>query len=98
MRQFLVTLFSPGEMQFVYFLERKSGGVWRYYILVRTGRNASRLTTAHESSSITAPLRLSLPGQNPYRPRISSRAPPGPEWGRAISWSAPASTPPYLRS
>jgi hypothetical protein len=52
MHYFLLTLFSPGEMQSVYFLHRESGGVWRYYSMVRTGRNASRLTTGHESSSI----------------------------------------------
>jgi len=52
MRYFLVTLFPPGEMQSVYFLDRESDGVWRYYSMARTGRAASRLTTGHESSSI----------------------------------------------
>ena len=52
MRYFLVTLFHPGEMQSIYFLDRESADVWRYYSIARTGRNASRLATGHESSSI----------------------------------------------
>ena len=52
MRYMFLTLFNPGEMQSVYFLDRESDDVWRYYSLVRTGRNASRLATGHESSSI----------------------------------------------
>ena len=47
-----VTLFHPGDVQSVYFLDRESDNVWRYYNISRTGRNASRLTTGHESSSI----------------------------------------------
>lgn len=52
MRYFLLTLFSPREMQALYFLDRESDAVWRYYSMVRTGRNASRLTSGHEFSSI----------------------------------------------
>jgi len=52
MRYLFVTLFDPGEMQTVYFLDRESDGVWRYYSVARTGRNASLLATGHESSSI----------------------------------------------
>ncbi len=52
MRYFFVTLFHPGDMQSVYFLDRESDTVWRYYNIARTGRNASRLTAGHESSSI----------------------------------------------
>jgi hypothetical protein len=52
MRYFFVTLFHPGDMQSVYFLDRESDDVWRYYSLARTGRNASRLTTGHDASSI----------------------------------------------
>ena len=51
-RYFFVTLFHPGEMQSIYFLDRESDNVWRYYSIARTGRNASRLATGHESSSI----------------------------------------------
>jgi hypothetical protein len=52
MRYFFVTLFHPGEMQSIYFLDRESDDVWRYYSIARTGRNASRLATGHASSSI----------------------------------------------
>jgi hypothetical protein len=52
MRYFVVTLFDPGEMQSIYFLDRESANVWRYYSIARTGRNASRLTAGHEASSI----------------------------------------------
>jgi hypothetical protein len=52
MRYFFVTLFPPGEMQSIYFLDRESDNVWRYYSIARTGRNASRLAAGHESSSI----------------------------------------------
>ena len=52
MRYLFVTLFHPGEMQSIYFLYRESNDVWRYYSIARTGRNASRLSTGHEASSI----------------------------------------------
>ena len=52
MRYLMIPLFRPGEMQTVYFLDRESEGVWRYYSIVRTGKNASSLTTGHEASSI----------------------------------------------
>jgi hypothetical protein len=52
MRYFFVTLFHPGEMQSIYFLDRESDNVWRYYSMVRTGRNASRMATGHAASSI----------------------------------------------
>jgi hypothetical protein len=52
MRYSLVTLFHPGEMQSIYFLDRESDNVWRYYSIARTGRNASRLAAGHASSSI----------------------------------------------
>jgi len=52
MRYFFVTLFRPGEMQSIYFLDRESENVWRYYSMARTGKNASRLTAGHAASSI----------------------------------------------
>jgi hypothetical protein len=52
MRYFFVTLFHPGEIQSIYFLDRESDSVWRYYSIARTGRNASRLAAGHASSSI----------------------------------------------
>jgi hypothetical protein len=54
MRYLFLTLFAPGEMQSIYFLDRESDDVWRYYGIARMGRNASRLATGpgHASSSI----------------------------------------------
>jgi hypothetical protein len=52
MRYLFLTLFDPGEMQSIYFLDRESDNVWRYYGIARTGRSASRLATGHASSSI----------------------------------------------
>jgi hypothetical protein len=51
-RYLFVTIFHPGEMQSIYFLDRESENVWRYYSIARTGRNANRLATRNESSSI----------------------------------------------
>ncbi len=48
----LVTLFRPGEMQSIYYLERETHDVWRYYSIVRTGKHANGLTARNESSSI----------------------------------------------
>ena len=52
MRYLFVTVFHPGEMQSIYFLDRESENVWRYYSIVRTGTNANRLLTGNESSAI----------------------------------------------
>jgi hypothetical protein len=52
MRYLLLTLFHPAEMRSIYFLDRESDLVWRYYCMSCTGRNASRLATGHEASTI----------------------------------------------
>jgi hypothetical protein len=52
MKYLIVPLFHPGEMQSIYYLDRESEDVWRYYSMARTGRNASRLTAGHEASWI----------------------------------------------
>jgi hypothetical protein len=49
---FFVTVFHPGDIQSVYFLDRESEDVWRYYSIVRTGVNANRMLTGNESSAI----------------------------------------------
>jgi len=41
-KKMMVTIFEPGDLQAVYFLERRSPGVWNFYSLTRT-RMASRL-------------------------------------------------------
>ena len=52
MRFFLLPLFQPGEMQSIYFIDRESADVWRYYSIVRMGKGASTLVTGHDASSI----------------------------------------------
>lgn len=51
-RYLFIPVLQPGEMQSLYFLDRESEGVWRYYSIVRTGQNANRLIAGNESSSI----------------------------------------------
>ena len=51
-RRLLVPILHPGDMQSIYFLNRESDTVWRYYSMVRTGKNANPLISGNESSSI----------------------------------------------
>ncbi len=44
-------IFRPGELQAVYFLDRESDKVWRYYSILRTGKNASILIGGNVASS-----------------------------------------------
>lgn len=48
----LLPVFSPGEMQAIYFLERESQDVWRFYGIARAGGKASGLGAGLEASSI----------------------------------------------
>jgi hypothetical protein len=52
MRYFFLPIFHPGEVQSIFFLDRESDGVWRYYSIVRTGKSANRRLMGNESSSI----------------------------------------------
>ena len=52
MRYLLIPILHPGEMQLIYFLDRESKDVWRYYSIVRVGKNANRLIAGNESSAI----------------------------------------------
>jgi hypothetical protein len=52
MRYFFVPIFDPGEVQSIYFLDRESDSVWRYYNIARTGKNANRLVAGNESSAV----------------------------------------------
>jgi hypothetical protein len=49
-------LFLPGfrtnELQSIYFLERESENVWRYYSIVRAGINMNRMIVGNESSAV----------------------------------------------
>jgi hypothetical protein len=52
MRYFLMPILHPGEIQSIYFLDRESKNIWRYYSIVRTGKHANRLIAGNESSSV----------------------------------------------
>jgi hypothetical protein len=52
LRYLLLTAFHPGEMQSIYFLDRESENVWRYYSIVRIGKNTNQMLTGNESSAI----------------------------------------------
>jgi len=52
MRYFFIPILHPGEVQSMYFLDRESDNAWRYYSIVRTGKNANRLIVGNESSSV----------------------------------------------
>jgi hypothetical protein len=49
---YFIPVFSPGEIQSIYFFERESQDIWCYYSIARTSRNASPLTTGNEASAI----------------------------------------------
>jgi len=51
-RYLRMTMFPPGGMQSITFLDREPQDVWRYYSIMRTSRNASRLAAVNEASSI----------------------------------------------
>jgi len=52
MRYLFIPFLHPGEMQSIYFLDRESENVWRYYGIVRTGQNANRMIAGNESSAV----------------------------------------------
>jgi hypothetical protein len=51
-RYLLVPILHSGDLQSVYFLDRKSQSTWRYYSIVRTGKSANRLIAGNDSSAI----------------------------------------------
>jgi hypothetical protein len=53
-----VPIFHPGELQSIYFLDHESRNVWRFYSILRVGKNANRLLAGNESSSINRAVAL----------------------------------------
>jgi hypothetical protein len=47
-----IPVFDPGEVQSIYFMDRESENVWRFYSIVRTGPHANQLFAGNESSAI----------------------------------------------
>ena len=52
MRYAFIPVLHPGEMQSIYFLDRESEKTWRFYGLMRTGRNANKRIAGNDASSI----------------------------------------------
>jgi len=52
MRYYFIPILHPGDLQSMYFLDRESDNVWRYYSIVRVGKNANGLIMGNESSSV----------------------------------------------
>jgi hypothetical protein len=52
MHYLFIPLFHPGDLQSIYFLDRESENVWRYYGIVRSGTKANRMIAKNESSAI----------------------------------------------
>jgi hypothetical protein len=48
----MLTLFDPGDLQKVYFLERRAPGVWNYYSLTRTRMASALMPVGSEASYI----------------------------------------------
>jgi len=57
MHYFVLTVFRPGDVQSIYFLDRESDNVWRYYSMVRTN-GANRLIAGNESSAVNRAVAL----------------------------------------
>jgi hypothetical protein len=52
LRYLMVPIFPPHELQAIYFLDRESPDIWRYYNIARTGKNANGLATGHDASTV----------------------------------------------
>lgn len=52
MRYLMIPMFHPGDVQSIYFVERESKDVWRYYNIARLGEGANGLTAGHAASSV----------------------------------------------
>jgi hypothetical protein len=52
MHYLFIPVAHPGDLQSIYFLDRESDHVWRYYSIMRIGLNANRLASGKPSSAI----------------------------------------------
>lgn len=53
-----ITLFEPGQIQSICYLQQESAEVWRYYSLGRTSGKAAALLPGHEASTINRAVAL----------------------------------------
>ena len=51
-RYFFIRVVHPGETQSIYFLDRESENVWRFYGIVRIGMNANQRIRGNASSVV----------------------------------------------
>jgi hypothetical protein len=73
MRYWYIPIFRPGDLQSMYFLDRESESVWRYYSIARIGVNAGGVIAGNEASSVNRAVAI-------YRYLVgipSTREPPG---------------------
>jgi hypothetical protein len=52
LRYLFVPILHAGEMESIYFLDRESENVWRFYNIMRTGKNANGLLAGNEASAV----------------------------------------------
>jgi hypothetical protein len=57
MRYYFIAIFHPGDLQSMYLLDRESDNVWRYYSIVRAGKNANGLMREMSPLRSTGPVR-----------------------------------------
>jgi hypothetical protein len=57
-RYLTIPIFQPGQAQSIYYLEKESDEVWRYYAIARTVGKAGALLAGHESSAINRAVAL----------------------------------------
>ena len=58
LRKLMLTLFEPGEMQSVYFIEKRAPGVWGFYVLTRLRMASSLLPAGSDASYINRSVAL----------------------------------------
>lgn len=52
MRYLMIPVLHAGDMQSIYFMDRESEDIWRFYSMVRTGREANGMMAGNRSSAI----------------------------------------------
>src|SRR4051794_18814423 len=80
LRYLIIPLAGPGDLQSVYFLQRRAPEEWAYYSLARTDGGASSLTQGHDASYVnraTALFRyfagLPTDQEPPAAPKVRAR-------------------------
>jgi hypothetical protein len=52
LRYLMLPVFHPGDVETVYFLDRESKDIWRYYNIAKIGPNANALAAGHVNSAV----------------------------------------------